>query len=71
MQKYVSHVSHVGGMLCGLFPAFLFLPRLQSERWEAVLPLLGIAVLLGVFVALPAYLYAAVLPGVPAQCGAL
>lgn len=59
----------MGGMLCGLFPAFLFLPRLQSERCEALLPLLGILVMLGVFAALPVYLYAVVLPPLPALCG--
>ncbi len=69
LQKDVSHVSHMGGMLCGLFPAFLFLPRLQSERWEALLPLLGILVMLGVFAALPVYLYKVVLPPLPALCG--
>ena len=26
-----SHISHVGGFLCGLFPSFLFLPNLR--RW--------------------------------------
>ena len=24
-----SHISHVGGFLCGLFPSFLFLPNLR------------------------------------------
>jgi hypothetical protein len=59
----------MGGMLCGLFPGFLFLPRLGSERWEALLPLLGVLVLSVVLLALPLYLYLAVLPGLPAVCG--
>lgn len=36
----VSHFSHLGGLLCGLFPPFLFLPNLkrqQSERTKKVL----------------------------------
>lgn len=29
----VSHTSHLGGFLCGLFPSFLFLPNFHSERY--------------------------------------
>jgi hypothetical protein len=27
-----SPLSHLGGFVCGLFPAFLFMPRLKNER---------------------------------------
>lgn len=54
--------SHVGGFLCGLFPSFLFLPNLRSEKWEQILPILGGFVMLGVFVALPTYFYRHRLP---------
>ena len=59
-----SHLSHVGGFVCGLFPAFLFLPNLHSEAWEAWLPYLGAAVALAVYVALPTYFYVAQFPGI-------
>lgn len=59
-----SHLSHVGGFICGLFPGFLFLPNLKSERWEAILPWLGIGVTLGVFVGLPIYFYEHIDPGI-------
>lgn len=52
-----SHISHAGGLICGLLPSFLILPNLKSERWEAVLPLLGGASILVWFVVLPVWLY--------------
>ncbi|GAB4816594.1 hypothetical protein N2152v2_003640 [Parachlorella kessleri] len=52
-----SHLSHVGGFLCGLFPAFLFLPNLHSERWEAWLPYVGGLLAIVIYVTLPAYFY--------------
>ena len=52
-----SHLSHVGGFLSGLFPALMFLPRLKSERWEALLPAVGALVTVGIFVALPTVFY--------------
>ena len=57
-----SALSHVGGFVCGLFPAFLFLPNLKSEKWEQVLPIAGGFVTVGVYVALPLYFYKHVLP---------
>lgn len=54
--------SHVGGFLCGLFPSFLFLPNLKSERWEQILPIAGGLVLIGVYVGLPLYFYKHRLP---------
>ena len=67
----VSNLSHVGGFICGLFPGFLFLPNLRSERWEAALPHIGLVVAIGVFVGLPCYFYKHVLPGIIAagSCG--
>ena len=32
----VSHASHVGGLVCGLFPSMLFLPNLKDRRLAAV-----------------------------------
>mmetsp|Transcript_1755 Transcript_1755/g.6118 ORF Transcript_1755/g.6118 Transcript_1755/m.6118 type:complete len:565 (-) Transcript_1755:161-1855(-) len=52
-----SHWSHLGGLLCGLFPAFLFLPNFKSERWEAALPVLGLLTLLVVFIVFPIVVY--------------
>eukprot|EP01023_Acetabularia_acetabulum_P006713 TRINITY_DN12822_c0_g1_i1.p2 TRINITY_DN12822_c0_g1~~TRINITY_DN12822_c0_g1_i1.p2 ORF type:complete len:209 (-),score=9.52 TRINITY_DN12822_c0_g1_i1:239-826(-) len=57
VEEGTSHVSHLGGLLCGLFPAGLFLPNLRSERWEAILPVLGACVLLAIFVTCPIYIY--------------
>ncbi len=54
--------SHVGGFLCGLFPSFLFLPNLKSERWEQILPIAGALVSLGVYIGLPLYFYRHRLP---------
>eukprot|EP01025_Chloroclados_australasicus_P055830 TRINITY_DN6854_c0_g2_i10.p2 TRINITY_DN6854_c0_g2~~TRINITY_DN6854_c0_g2_i10.p2 ORF type:complete len:334 (-),score=22.01 TRINITY_DN6854_c0_g2_i10:174-1175(-) len=34
-DAYVSHFSHVGGLLCGLFPSVMFLPNVQDNRWRA------------------------------------
>eukprot|EP00877_Chromochloris_zofingiensis_P014440 jgi/Chrzof1/924/Cz01g33230.t1 len=67
-QAYVSHISHIGGLVCGLFPAFLCLPHLSSERWEALLPLIGVSAVLGVFVALPVWLYKIALPDTLILC---
>ena len=63
----VSNLSHVGGFICGLFPGFLFLPNLRSEKWEAALPHIGLVVALGVFVGLPCYFYKRVLPAIIAS----
>ena len=52
-----SHFSHVGGFVCGIFPAFLFLPNLGHEKWEAVLPIIAVPILLCVYVGLPLYFY--------------
>lgn len=54
-----SHLSHVGGFVCGLFPAFLFLPNLghAHEKWEAVLPWISIPIILCIFTGLPSYFY--------------
>ena len=32
----VSHFSHLGGLLCGLFPSFVFLPNVTNRRYRAV-----------------------------------
>lgn len=32
----VSHWSHIGGLVCGIFPSFLFLPNIKDRRWKAV-----------------------------------
>lgn len=57
-----SHLSHVGGFVCGLFPSFLFLPNLHSEWWEAWLPIAGGLVAVVVYVSLPVYFYVSKLP---------
>ena len=57
-----SHVSHAGGLLCGLMPSFLFLPNFNSEKWEAMLPPLGLLTVLCVFVFMPIAIYQSVLP---------
>ena len=49
----VSHLSHFGGLVSGLFPAFLFLPNFVREEWEVHLPHVGIAVLLLVLCVFP------------------
>ncbi|KAK9845911.1 hypothetical protein WJX81_005785 [Elliptochloris bilobata] len=63
-----SHVSHAGGFLCGLFPSFLFLPNLRSERWEAWLPFTGGTLTAAVFITLPTYFYLGRLPHL-GDCG--
>lgn len=30
----VSHFSHIGGLLCGLFPSVIFMPNVKRCRWE-------------------------------------
>ena len=32
----VSHASHVGGLVCGLFPSLLFLPNIRNKRIRAL-----------------------------------
>ena len=52
-----SVMSHVGGFVCGLFPAFLFLPNLSHEKWEATLPVVAVVFTVIVYTTLPAYFY--------------
>ncbi|WIA30558.1 hypothetical protein OEZ86_000641 [Tetradesmus obliquus] len=37
----VSHMSHVGGLVAGLFTSFMFLPNLKDKRWKAARKLAG------------------------------
>lgn len=69
-QSHISHMSHVGGLLCGLLPGLLVLPRLGSERWEAAWPALGALGVATWFAVLPAWVYAVRLPQAVLQCGA-
>lgn len=62
-----SHLSHLGGFLCGLFPSFLFLPDLRKERIEAWFPIIGGGVMVLIFTALPSYFYAVVVKDL--SCG--
>ena len=57
LEGQTSHLSHVGGLLCGLLPSFVFLPNFSSERWEVALPPLGILTILLVCGVLPPYVY--------------
>lgn len=59
-----SHLSHVGGFVCGMFPAFFFVPNLHTERWEALLPILGGLVAVVVYIAMPLYFYLSIYPGI-------
>ncbi len=70
VQASLSHLSHIGGLVCGLLPSFLVLPRMGSERWEAAWPLVGLVGTLAWFAALPAYLCAVRLPAVAGGCAA-
>ncbi|KAK9803187.1 hypothetical protein WJX72_011823 [[Myrmecia] bisecta] len=63
-----SHLSHVGGFICGLFPAFLFLPNLRSEKWEAGLPIAGGVVMVLIFTIFPIVFYKKILPTI-GNCG--
>jgi len=60
----VSHLSHFGGLVTGLFPSFLFLPKFVRRDWEAYLPHFGFAVLVAVFVIFPIVIYKHTLPGI-------
>ncbi len=70
MQEYVSNISHIGGLCCGLFPALVYLPKLKRRApWEVVVyPVLGIACILSVFVALPVWIYQVRLVGLTSLC---
>ena len=57
LEGQTSHLSHVGGLICGLLPSFAFLPNFSSERWEVALPPLGILTILLVGGLLPPYVY--------------
>ena len=35
-SKSVSHLSHIGGLLGGLFVSFAFLPNLKDRRFQAM-----------------------------------
>ncbi|GLC38021.1 hypothetical protein PLESTB_000445300 [Pleodorina starrii] len=70
-QGGVSSMAHLGGLLCGLLPALLVLPRLGSERWEAAWPALGLTAVLTWFSVLPAWVACRRLPAAEARCGPL
>jgi len=57
-----SHISHIGGLLCGLFPAILMLPNFKKEDWEAKLPFIAFAVFIVFFVIFPILIYQTVVP---------
>ena len=53
----VSQWAHVGGFVCGAFPAMVMLPRLGHEHLEAWVPVVGLLFLIIIFVSLPAYVF--------------
>lgn len=57
-----SHASHLGGLICGVFPAFLILPNCKREAWEASLPFIAFFVGLITFVVFPMFVYFVVIP---------
>lgn len=59
----VSHLSHLGGLISGLFPSFLFLPNFIKEDWEVYLPYCGLVVIIIVFIIFPIVIYEHTLPG--------
>mmetsp|Transcript_63826 Transcript_63826/g.201930 ORF Transcript_63826/g.201930 Transcript_63826/m.201930 type:complete len:215 (-) Transcript_63826:61-705(-) len=61
-EKDTSHMSHIGGLFCGLFPSFLVLPNMKAERWEMVLPFLGVGTIIMVFLVVPVWVYFHTLP---------
>jgi len=63
----VSNFSHIGGLIIGLFPAFLFLKNMRSHAWEAILPFLGGIVFIGVFIIFPLVLYGVIGSGFDGQ----
>lgn len=56
-QKHVSHYSHIGGFLGGLFPSLLFLPRFGKQRIEVVLPWIGLIISLIIYITCPLVVY--------------
>ncbi|GMH33948.1 hypothetical protein BSKO_01782 [Bryopsis sp. KO-2023] len=62
LEEYSSHVSHVGGFLCGVVSSLLFLKSLKYERLEAAVVWLTLGFLVVFFTLLPVILYGNVLP---------
>ena len=64
-----SHMSHVGGFLCGMLPALVLLPNVhRGGRGEAALVAAGAAGSVAIFVALPCIFYLSLLPAVCCGC---
>lgn len=62
LEDYSSHVSHVGGFVCGVVPSMLFLQSLKNERVEAGTVWGVVGFLLLFFTMVPAVLSVHVLP---------
>lgn len=52
-----SITTDLGGFLTGLMLSFLFLPGFLREKWEALVPFVGVAVASIIFIGLPALFY--------------
>ena len=63
-----SHMSHVGGFLCGLLPALVLLPNRHRGRCEAGATAAGGLACLLIFTALPLVFYRRQLPRVCCNC---
>jgi membrane associated rhomboid family serine protease len=64
-----SHMSHVGGLLCGMLPALVLLPNVHhGGRGEVALVAAGAAGSAAIFVALPCIFYLRLLPAVCCWC---
>ena len=62
-NRHNSDVSHLGGLICGLFPSFLVIPSFKRENdWEALLPFIALGVVFVAFVVFPLYIYMHMLP---------
>jgi len=62
--RHSSDISHLGGLICGLFPSFLVIPSFKQKHqdWEALLPFIALGVCVAVFIGFPIYIYYSVLP---------
>lgn len=63
-----SHMSHVGGLLCGLLPALVLLPSVHRGGRREALVAAGAAGSVAIFAAVPCVFYLRLLPGVCCGC---
>lgn len=65
-HQEASHISHIGGFLCGMTLSVVLVPRFIDERIEAFLPWVALFSAMALLCGFPIFVFTSVIPNL--QC---